>query len=198
MSKESFSSLLQTAITLHRETLDALVDTLVQNNSELERIANIWNTSLAAGGRILFAGNGGSAADAQHLAAELVVRFRKNRRAMAGLALTTDTSVLTACANDLGFDEVFARQVEAFGQPGDVLVAISTSGKSSNVFRAAQAAQERGLKVIVFCGRDPGSLKQFADATLAVPSDITAHVQECHMICGHVFCDWVERNCPCL
>ncbi|PWU09514.1 MAG: phosphoheptose isomerase [Verrucomicrobia bacterium] len=197
MNKGSFSSLLQNAIASHRQAIDALADTLGGSDSQLERIANIWNDSLVAGGRIIFVGNGGSAADAQHLAAELVVRFRKNRPALPGLALTTDTSVLTACANDLGFEKVFARQIEAFGRSGDVLVAISTSGKSPNILKAAQTAREMKLKVIVFCGRAAGPLQQFADAILAVPSEITAHIQECHMICGHALCEWVEQNCPC-
>ncbi len=194
MITESFHSLFQTAVQLHRESLEALVS---QCSSELERIAEIWRESLTAGGRILFAGNGGSAADAQHLAAELVVRFRVNRRALPGLALSTDTSILTACSNDFGFEEVFARQVEAFGHPGDVLVAISTSGKSPNVLKAAQVAYQRGLKVTVFCGKNPDSFRECADAILAVPSEVTAHVQECHMICGHTLCEWIERNCPC-
>ena len=193
MSDEPFSRLFQDTLNLHRKVLDALV---LQCGNELEHIAKIWTDSLAAGGRILFAGNGGSAADAQHLAAELVVRFRVNRRALPGLALTTDASVLTACSNDFGFEDIFARQVEALGQPGDVLVAISTSGKSPNVVKAAAAARKEGLKVTVFCGRDPGPLAEFANAMLAVPSDVTAHIQECHMLCGHTLCEWVERHYP--
>jgi D-sedoheptulose 7-phosphate isomerase len=195
MSKESFSSLFKVTLDLHRQALDGLMS---QCGSELERIAEIWRQSLSAGGRIFFAGNGGSAADAQHLAAELVVRFRVNRQALPGLALTTDTSILTACSNDFGFEEIFSRQVEAFGHSGDVLVAISTSGKSSNILKAAKEAHRAGLKVVIFCGRDPSLLAQYADAILAVPSDVTAHVQECHMICGHILCEWIERNYPCL
>lgn len=194
MSKELFSSLFQVALDSHRKVLNALVS---QCGPGLEQIAEIWVDTLAAGGRILFAGNGGSAADAQHLAAELVVRFRINRRALSGLALTTDTSVLTACANDFGFEDVFTRQVEAFGRSGDVLVAISTSGKSRNIVKAAKTARQIGLKVTVFCGRNSGPLGEFADAVLAVPSDVTAHIQECHIICGHILCEWVERNFLC-
>lgn len=194
MNQGAFSSLFETAIKSHREAVDSLA---LQCGPELERIAEIWQTALASGGRILFAGNGGSAADAQHLAAELVVRLRVNRHALPGLALTTDTSVLTACANDFGFEDVFARQVEAFGQAGDVLVAISTSGKSPNVVKAARTARKAGLKVIVFCGTSPGPLGELADAILAVPSSVTAHVQECHLLCGHALCEWVERNCSC-
>jgi len=163
-------------------------------SAQLEQIAEIWVESLTSGKRILFAGNGGSAADAQHLAAELMVRFLADRQALPGLALTTDTSVLTACSNDLGFENVFARQVEAIGQSGDVLVAISTSGESRNMIKAAKVARLKGLKVTVFCGKQSCRLAEFADVVLAAPSNKTSFIQECHMICGHILCEWIERR----
>ncbi|QQY08436.1 MAG: SIS domain-containing protein [Candidatus Xiphinematobacter sp.] len=192
MNETPFLCLFQKKVDLHQLVLNALVRDC---SLQLERIAEIWVESLIGGRRILFAGNGGSAAEAQHLAAELVVHFCKNRQALPGLALTTDTSVLTACSNDLGFENVFARQVEAFGQPGDVLMVISTSGRSRNIIKAAKMARLKGLKVTVFCGRRSCCLSEFADAILAAPSDKVSFIQECHMICGHILCEWVERKC---
>jgi D-sedoheptulose 7-phosphate isomerase len=192
MNETSFYHLFRRSVNLHQLVLNALVRDC---SAQLEKIAEIWVESLTSGKRILFAGNGGSAADAQHLAAELVVRFCTNRRALPGLALTTDTSVLTACSNDLGFENVFARQVEALGQPGDVLVAISTSGESRNIVEAAKIARLKGLKVTVFCGRKSCCLAEFADVILAAPSNKPSLVQECHMICGHILCEWVEQEC---
>jgi len=159
---------------------------------EVAAIAERYEKTLREGGTLLFAGNGGSAADAQHLATEYVVRYQTTRPAMRALALTTDTSLLTACANDLGFDEVFARQVEALGEPGDLLVLHSTSGESPNVIRAAQAARARGIGVVAFLGRDGGHLKELADLALVVPATDTARIQELHLAIEHVICDLVE------
>ena len=145
-----------------------------------------------AGGKVMFCGNGGSAADAQHLAAELVGRFRKERRGYPALALHTNTSTITAIGNDYEFDYVFARQVEAFGKAGDVLVAISTSGSAGNVCRAAQAAHESGMNVIGLTGEGGGRLRELADILLAVPSKDTARIQECHITLGHLLCQAVE------
>lgn len=156
-------------------------------------IAERYATALRAGGTLYFAGNGGSAADAQHLATEYVVRFQASRPPLRAVALTTDTSLLTACANDLGFDEIFARQVEAHGRPGDVLVLHSTSGESPNVLRAAQSARARGVTVIAFLGRTGGELKDLADASLVVPSDQTARIQELHLALEHLICELVEE-----
>lgn len=156
-------------------------------------IAGRYATALRAGGTLYFAGNGGSAADAQHLATEYVVRFQASRPPLRAVALTTDTSLLTACANDLGFDEIFARQVEAHGRPGDVLVLHSTSGESPNVLRAAQSARARGVTVIAFLGRTGGELKDLADASLVVPSDQTARIQELHLALEHLICELVEE-----
>jgi len=157
-------------------------------------IAARYESVLRAGGRIFFAGNGGSAADAQHIAAEYVVRYQVTRPGLPAIALTTDTSVLTACANDLGFDEVFARQVEALARPGDLLVLHSTSGESPNVIRAAQSARARGVPVVAFLGKSGGELKALADVALVIPSDETARIQELHLALEHVICDLVEER----
>ena len=158
------------------------------------RIAERYETALRGGGTLYFAGNGGSAADAQHIAAEYVVRYRSQRPALRAVALTTDTSLLTAAANDLGFDDVFARQVEALAQPGDVLVLHSTSGESPNLIRAAQSAHARGVEVIAFLGKSGGALKELADVALVVPSDHTARIQELHLTVEHLICEWIEEQ----
>jgi D-sedoheptulose 7-phosphate isomerase len=158
----------------------------------LRRIADAWVACLRSGGKVIFLGNGGSAADAQHLAAELVVRYRRNRGALAGLALTTDTSILTAHGNDFGFETVFARQVEALAGPGDVVVCISTSGNSANVVAALRAANEKGCVTVAFTGADGGECGRMAKLAFRAPSDVTAHAQECHLMAGHVLCQWVE------
>jgi D-sedoheptulose 7-phosphate isomerase len=159
---------------------------------EIAAIADRYETTLRGGGTLFFAGNGGSAADAQHLATEYVVRYRTNRPAMRAIALTTDTSLLTACANDMGFDEVFSRQVEALAEPGDLLVLHSTSGESPNVIRAAQAARARGVAVVAFLGKRGGQLKGLADASVVIPAEDTARIQELHLAIEHVICDLVE------
>lgn len=146
------------------------------------------------GNKLLLFGNGGSAADAQHLATEYVVRYQSSRPALRAVALTTDSSLLTACANDLGFDEVFARQVEALARAGDVLSLHSTSGESPNVIRAAQAAKARGVTVIALLGKAGGPLKELADVALVVPSDDTARIQELHLAIEHVVCEMVEER----
>jgi len=159
---------------------------------EIAAIADRYETTLRGGGTLFFAGNGGSAADAQHLATEYVVRYQSTRPAMRAVALTTDTSLLTACANDMGFDEVFARQVEALAEPGDLLILHSTSGESPNVIRAAQSAKARGVGVVALLGRTGGQLKHFADIALIVPATDTARIQELHLAIEHVICDLVE------
>ena len=149
----------------------------------------------AANKRIFFCGNGGSAADSQHLAAELVVRLRSGieRRAIAALALTVDTSVLTAGGNDYGFDNVFARQIEAFGQPGDVLVAISTSGTSPNVVRAVEQAATQGVITVGLLGGNGGTLRSLCNYSVVVPSSVTARIQESHILIGHIWCEMIEE-----
>lgn len=155
-----------------------------------ERLAAI----LAAGGKVLLCGNGGSAADAQHIAAELVVRFRRHRLALPALALTTDTSILTAAGNDYGFEHIFARQVEAWGRPGDALIAISTSGRSANVLAAVAVARRLGLFVIGLSGSRPSPLHEQADVVLAVPAAETALIQQAHTAILHLVCDLVEQR----
>lgn len=176
------------------EHADVLAKTRVSCAHELERLIAKVSESLAAGGKILFFGNGGSASDAQHLAAELSVRFVKSRRALAGLALGTNASELTACGNDFGFDRIFARQIEAVGRAGDVAIAFSTSGESPNVLAAVQAARDRGIFMAAFTGESGGSLKSSVDLLIAVPSTATARIQEMHSLLGHMLCEGIERT----
>jgi len=150
--------------------------------------------SLAKGGTLFWCGNGGSAADSQHLAAELVGRFKNNRKALRSVALTTDTSVLTCIANDYSYDDIFSRQLEALGRDGDVLVAISTSGNSENVSRALISAKELGVKTIALLGKDGGKAKELADLSIVIPSNSTARIQEAHILIGHILCDLIERE----
>jgi D-sedoheptulose 7-phosphate isomerase len=157
-------------------------------------IADRYERVLRAGGTLFFAGNGGSAADAQHIAAEYVVRFQASRPGLRAIALTTDTSILTAGANDLGFDEVFARQVEALTRPGDLLVLHSTSGESPNVVRAAQAAKARDVGVVAFLGKGGGALRELAELALVIPADDTARIQELHLALEHLICEAVEER----
>lgn len=151
-------------------------------------------SALRSGHKLLFCGNGGSAADSQHLASELTGRFIKDRRPLAALSLTTDSSALTCIGNDYAFDEVFARQVAGLGRPGDVLVAISTSGNSRNVVRAAEEAKRIGMPVVGLLGRDGGVLKAMCDVAIVVPSDITARIQEAHILIGHTLCGLIEAE----
>lgn len=159
-----------------------------------ESMAELLCSTLAAGNKILLAGNGGSAADCQHIAGELVVRFRHNRPALPAIALTVDTSVLTACLNDFGPDPVFSRQVEALGRPGDVLWVFSTSGASRNILAACRAARELGMKIMGFSGGDGGELAELSDILFLAPSSVTSHVQECHITVGHMLCLLVEKR----
>jgi D-sedoheptulose 7-phosphate isomerase len=154
--------------------------------------ANDMAERLKRGCRILVCGNGGSAADAQHFAAELSGRYVKERRALAGIALTVDTSALTAIGNDYGFDRVFSRQVEALGRPGDLLVGISTSGNSRNIILAVEAARELGMRTLGLLGRDGGQLKDLVDDALVVPCPITARIQELHMMTYHFWCEAID------
>ncbi len=150
--------------------------------------------SVEGGGKILFFGNGGSASDAQHIATELTVRYVTDRAPIAAIALTTDTSALTAIGNDMGFDELFARQVAALGRPGDVAVGISTSGRSPNVIRGLEAARDRGLVAAALSGGDGGGLVGLADPLLIVPSKTTARIQEMHITLGQMLCGALERS----
>ena len=179
-----------------RERLHDLAATATHTASllstDIARAAGLVRSTLARGGTLFFCGNGGSAADAQHMATEYVVRYMKNRRALPAIALTTDTSLLTAVGNDLGFDEIFARQVEALAKPGDLLMIHSTSGNSPNVLRAADAAREKGVTVVSFSARDGGELRARSDLCLVVPVDRTDRAQEVHLCIQHLICELVE------
>lgn len=163
----------------------------------LETLVQRTESALRAGGKICFFGNGGSAADAQHLATEFVVRYTRQRAAFAALAFTTDTSALTAAGNDFGFESIFARQVEGLCGPDDVVVGISTSGTSANVLAGLAAAKKIGALAVLFTGKSGGEYAkehQVADLILAAPSEITARTQECHLLAGHILCDLVEET----
>lgn len=159
---------------------------------QIWRAAQAMITTLHAGGKILLCGNGGSAADAQHIAAELSGKFQKDREPFFAEALHVNTSYLTAVSNDYGFEEAYARMVRAMGRPGDVLIAISTSGQSANVLRAAQTAVDGGIYVISLTGGTGGKLADIADIDLCMPSKVTARVQEAHILVGHILCEIVE------
>lgn len=162
-------------------------------SAELEQVAAVTIAALRAGCRLYFCGNGGSAADAQHLAAEYVVRFGRDRAGLAAVALTTDSSLLTAAGNDLGFASVFARQVEALGREGDVLFLHSTSGESENLLRAADAARARGMRTVAFLAKGGGRLRERVERALVVPTDSTPRAQELHLAMGHAVCELVDR-----
>src|SRR5438270_8663461 len=155
--------------------------------------AGLITMCLRAGGKLLLFGNGGSAADAQHLAAEFVGRFVRERAGLPAIALTTDSSILTAVGNDYGFDQIFARQIQALGRPGDVVIAITTSGKSPNVIEAVKAARKGYLKTVGLSGKDGGLLAKEADVTITIASTITARIQECHIAVGHLLCELTEE-----
>lgn len=159
------------------------------------RLADICIETVQDNNKIIFFGNGGSAADAQHLAAELVVRYKVNRQPIRSLALTADTAVLTAGANDFGYETVFERQVQALGSAGDVAIALTTSGNSPNVVKGLEAAREMGMVPTALAGKDGGRLVGLADPLLIVPSDTIARIQEMHILLGHMLCDIVEQHC---
>ena len=161
---------------------------------QIQSAAEALIECVQGGGKALFCGNGGSAADAQHLAAELIGRFKKERAAIPAVALTTDSSVLTALGNDYGYERVFSRQVEALGQAGDLLVAISTSGRSPNALLAAKAARRRGMKTVALTGRGGGKLGALADICIPIPSTDAARIQEAHIAVGHILCDLLEQR----
>ncbi len=169
---------------------------LKQLADSIHDVAEVFLSSLRSGGKIFFCGNGGSAADSQHLATELVVRLRASypRPAIPAMALTVDTSTLTAAANDYGFEKIFSRQIEAHGRSGDVLCGISTSGNSANVIEAVKSAQELGLRSVAFLGGSGGKLKKMVDNSIIIPSDNTARIQEGHILVGHILCQLVEEN----
>jgi len=159
----------------------------------VQEAATLVVATLSQGGKLMLCGNGGSAADSQHIAAELTGRFLEDRPPIAAVALSTDTSALTCIANDYGFDEVFSRQVTGLGRKGDCLIAISTSGNSRNVLRAAEAARAAGIRVIGLLGRDGGAVRPLCDLAIVVPSTTTARIQEAHIFIGHALCALVEE-----
>jgi D-sedoheptulose 7-phosphate isomerase len=173
----------------HREVFGRLAAL----SSVIEEAARLIQATLSSGGKLLLCGNGGSAADSQHIAAEMTGRFSKDRRPLAAIALSTDSSALTCIANDFSFDEVFWRQVVALGSRGDCLLAISTSGSSRNVIRAAEAARAAGIHVIGLLGKEGGALRALCDVPIVVPSQTTARIQEAHIFIGHTLCALVEE-----
>ena len=188
------------ALAIVVRTLEAAIDThrrvREQDLTQVMRAASSIVEALEAGGKVLAFGNGGSAGDAQHLVAELVGRFQKERAGFAAVALTADTSLLTSVANDYGFERVFARQIDALGAAGDVAFGISTSGVSPNVVAALEAARARGLRTIALTGRDGGKAGRVADVHINVPDDCTARVQEVHITLIHAICEIVEAGVP--
>lgn len=179
--------LFEATIGLHRKVAEGSLDAVTLASAVIRE-------AQAAGGKLLIFGNGGSAADAQHMAAELVNRFQRERDALAALALTTDTSLLTSIANDYSFDRVFVRQIEALGRAGDVALGITTSGASASVVSALEAARSRGLKTIALTGRDGGAAGRAADIHVNVPHESTARVQEVHLTLIHAICELVEAD----
>ena len=181
-----------------KKTIKAHEEAVVRLKQEcipvIEQMAEMCRQTLQNGHKILLCGNGGSAADSQHIAAEFVGRFVKERQGLPAIAFTTDTSILTAVGNDYGYDEVFRRQVEALGREGDVLIGISTSGNSGNVVKAFQQAKKQGIKTIAFTGMKESKMSALADLTLRVPAPVTARVQECHIMVGHMICEYIDGD----
>jgi len=191
---------------MNRERAIELINSSLREGAELRTVlardcgtaifeaADSIITCLRAGGKLLFFGNGGSAADAQHLAAEFVGRFVRERAALPAIALTTNSSILTAVGNDYGFDQIFARQVQALGHPGDVVIAISTSGNSPNIIEGVRAAKKGQLKTIGLGGKDGGLLAKETDLAITIASTNTARIQECHVAVGHLLCELTEEG----
>jgi D-sedoheptulose 7-phosphate isomerase len=178
--------LAQSIATLQAVAADANI------SNTLVTIAELTSDAMRSGHKLLVAGNGGSAADAQHLVAEFVVRLTDTRPALRAIALTTDSSILTACGNDFGFDQIFARQIEALGQPGDLFLGISTSGNSPNILHALEQAKKSGVTTIGFTGAGGGRMRDLCDHLIAIPSTVTMNIQESHLALEHIFCMLVE------
>ncbi|HAL82219.1 MAG TPA: phosphoheptose isomerase [Mucilaginibacter sp.] len=174
----------------HQQVIQKVIDVL---GNDIETGCELITTAIKNGHKVLLAGNGGSAADAQHIAAELSGRFVKERKALPGIALTVDTSALTAIANDYGYDQVFSRQVEALAQPGDLFIGISTSGNSQGILNAFEAATKIGCKTLGLSGRDGGKMNGLCDLNIIVPSQVTARIQEMHILIGHILCKAVDE-----
>ena len=175
----------------HQNLIQKVIDTL---SSDIETACKMMVSTLKNGNKVLLAGNGGSAADAQHIAAELSGRFVKERKALPGIALTVDTSALTSIANDYGYEHVFSRQMEAFAQPGDLFIGISTSGNSQGILNALETASKSGCKTLGLSGRNGGKMNGLCDLNIIVPSDVTARIQEMHILIGHILCKAVDES----
>jgi D-sedoheptulose 7-phosphate isomerase len=188
---ETVASLLQRSLHEHIQAVEALLKTHL---TDIERSGQMICSALDRGNKVLLCGNGGSAADAQHIAAELVGIYELQRRAWPSIALTTDTSALTALSNDFGYEHVFARQVEALAREGDVLVALSTSGGSANVIKAAEAARKIGCRIIALTGRTGEPLASMCEVAITVPSERTSRIQEAHITIGHLWCEMVDTQ----
>jgi len=173
----------------HLKIIHAVMNAM---QDDIVKAASMSVETLKRGNKIMFCGNGGSAADAQHIAAELVGRYKTERRGLPGIALTTDTSILTAIGNDYGYERIFDRQIESIAQEGDLLIGISTSGNSPNVVNALKLAKQLGCLIIGFTGRDGGLMTEFCDLNLVVPSDNTPRIQEMHILIGHTICQIID------
>ncbi|MBI2033724.1 MAG: D-sedoheptulose 7-phosphate isomerase [Candidatus Liptonbacteria bacterium] len=191
MQNNSPNPIIREAFLRHAKTVE---ESLAQLLPEIQKSAEMLLGVVNAGRKILACGNGGSAADAQHLAAEWVCRYKDDRPPLAAVALTVDTSALTAIGNDYGFENVFARQVEALGNSGDILVVFTTSGKSKNILNAIQAAKKKGLKIIALTGGKGKDLKNVVDAAIIVPTEETARIQEIHELIYHIWCEFVDEK----
>jgi len=174
----------------HRLTIEKVISSLVP---QIEQGCTMITETISSGAKVLIAGNGGSAADAQHIAAELTGRFVKERKALPAIALTVDTSALTAISNDYGYEMVFQRQIEAFARPSDLFIAISTSGNSANILTALKTAKEMGCKTLGLSGRDGGLMNELCDLNIVIPVDNTARIQEMHILIGHILCNAVDN-----
>jgi D-sedoheptulose 7-phosphate isomerase len=184
-------NIINSSIDEHKKTIDLI------SSAQLDSIASIGvflANSLLNGGTLFWCGNGGSASDSQHLAAELIGRFKKNRRALRSIALNSDTSVLSCIANDYSYEDIFSRQLEALGMPGDVLIGISTSGNSENVIRALQKAKMLNIATVALLGNSGGKAINIAEHSMVVPSLTTARIQEMHILIGHILCEIIERE----
>ena len=181
-------------IAILRESADLKLKLAKDSIGSIVKAVDIIKKCLKSGGKILIFGNGGSAADAQHLAAEFVNRFTEERKAIPAIALTTDSSVITSISNDRGFDEVFSRQIEAIGSKNDVAIGFTTSGESFNVINALQKSKSMGITNVVLCGKNIKKLKKHSDCVISVPSDSTPRIQEIHITIAHIICDLIERE----
>lgn len=175
----------------HRQAFEAFLNDL---STPFQAVLSIWEASIRAGGKLLVFGNGGSAGNAEHIAAELTIRYAGDRDAIAAVALSAGSSAVTAAANDYGYERIFSRQIEALGRPGDVAVGLSTSGASPNVLRGLREARGRGLRTTAFIGGKPNSMHELCDAAIVVPSTITARIQEMHLLVTHMLCKALEQR----